>query len=112
MKIPKLPFTTTHWSQVPSTEHSGETGRALWRTLNIGDVRVRMVEYTPRLPRGSLVRPRPHPLRPRRRTRYGIEGWSHVEADGGHELSGVRLRRRCPSILDKDRREAVHRGLT
>jgi ABC transporter substrate binding protein len=47
MKIPKLPFTTTDWSQVPSTEHSGETGRALWRTLNIGDVRVRMVEYTP-----------------------------------------------------------------
>ena len=47
MKIPELPFTTTDWSQVPSTEHSGETGRAFWRTLNIGDVRVRMVEYTP-----------------------------------------------------------------
>jgi hypothetical protein len=47
MKIPELPFTITDWSQVPSTEHSGETGRALWRTLNIGDVRVRMVEYTP-----------------------------------------------------------------
>ncbi len=47
MNIPKLPFTTTDWSQVPSTEHSGKTGRALWRTLNIGDVRVRMVEYTP-----------------------------------------------------------------
>ena len=47
MKIPELPFTTTDWSQVASTEHSGETGRAFWRTLNIGDVRVRMVEYTP-----------------------------------------------------------------
>ena len=47
MKIPQLPFTTTDWSQVPSTEHSGETGSAFWRTLNIGDVRVRMVEYTP-----------------------------------------------------------------
>jgi quercetin dioxygenase-like cupin family protein len=47
MKIPELPFTTTDWSQVPSTDHSGETGRAFWRTLNIGDVRVRMVEYTP-----------------------------------------------------------------
>ena len=46
MKIPDLPFTTTDWSQVPPTEHPGETGRALWRTLNIGDVRVRMVEYT------------------------------------------------------------------
>jgi quercetin dioxygenase-like cupin family protein len=47
MKIPELPFTTTDWSQVPSSEHSGETGRAFWRTLNIGDVRVRTVEYTP-----------------------------------------------------------------
>src|SRR3954453_21052231 len=28
MKIPELPFTTTDWSQVASTEHSGETGRA------------------------------------------------------------------------------------
>jgi quercetin dioxygenase-like cupin family protein len=28
-------------------EYPGETGKALWRTLNIGDIRVRMVEYTP-----------------------------------------------------------------
>ena len=47
MKIPALPFTTTDWSQMPATEHPGETGRAYGRTLDIGDVRVRMVEYTP-----------------------------------------------------------------
>jgi len=47
MKIQELPFTTTDWSKVPSTVHSGKTGSAFWRTLNIGDVRVRMVEYTP-----------------------------------------------------------------
>ncbi len=47
MKIPELPFTVTDWSAVPATEHRGETGMALWRTLNIGDLRVRMVEYTP-----------------------------------------------------------------
>jgi len=47
MKIAELPFTITDWSQVPPTEYPGETGRAFWRTLNIGDVRVRMVEYTP-----------------------------------------------------------------
>ena len=47
MKIPALPFTITDWSQVPVTTHPGETGQALWRTLNIGDIRVRMVEYTP-----------------------------------------------------------------
>jgi hypothetical protein len=47
MKIPTLPFTVTDWSQVAATTHPGETGQALWRTLNIGDLRVRMVEYTP-----------------------------------------------------------------
>src|SRR5205085_1871920 len=48
MKIPQLPFTVTEWSAVPATEHAGETGRALWRPLAIGDARVRMVEYYPR----------------------------------------------------------------
>ena len=46
MKIPTLPFTVTDWSRVAATTHPGETGQAFWRTLNIGDVRVRMVEYT------------------------------------------------------------------
>jgi hypothetical protein len=47
MKIPTLPFTVTDWSAVPVTEHPGEQGKAYWRTLMIGDVRVRQVEYTP-----------------------------------------------------------------
>ncbi len=47
MDIPKLPFTLTDWSKVEPTEHPGDAGKALWRTFNIGDVRVRMVEYTP-----------------------------------------------------------------
>ena len=47
MKIPTLPFTVTDWSQVAATKHPGETGEALWRTLDIGDLRVRMVEYSP-----------------------------------------------------------------
>ena len=47
MKIPALPFTPTDWSSVPATEHPGETGVALWRTFEIGDVRVRIVEYSP-----------------------------------------------------------------
>jgi quercetin dioxygenase-like cupin family protein len=46
MKIPELPFTVTNWAAMPITEHAGETGKALWRTVNIGDLRVRMVEYT------------------------------------------------------------------
>lgn len=47
MKIPALPFTVTDWSAVEPTRHAGETGEASWRTLNIGDIRVRQVRYTP-----------------------------------------------------------------
>lgn len=47
MKIPTLPFTVTDWSGVPPTRHPGETGEAIWRTLDIGDLRVRQVEYSP-----------------------------------------------------------------
>ncbi|MFY8164020.1 MAG: DHCW motif cupin fold protein [Brevundimonas sp.] len=32
---------------MPPTEHPGETGMALWRTFSTGDLRVRMVEYSP-----------------------------------------------------------------
>jgi hypothetical protein len=46
MKIPELAFTTTIWSDVPKTVHPGETGTAYWQTINIGDIRIRMVEYT------------------------------------------------------------------
>ena len=47
MKIPDLPFTVTDWANMPATEHPGETGMALWRTLNLGDIRIRQVEYSP-----------------------------------------------------------------
>ena len=38
---------TTDWSRVPTTERPGETGKAIWRTVEAGEIRVRMVEYTP-----------------------------------------------------------------
>jgi quercetin dioxygenase-like cupin family protein len=47
MHISNLPFGTTDWSQVEATEHQGESGLAYWRTRQFGDIRVRMVEYTP-----------------------------------------------------------------
>lgn len=47
MNIENIPFMTTDWKKVLPTEHKGETGMAFWRTLEIGNVRVRMVEYTP-----------------------------------------------------------------
>ncbi len=42
-----IPFTLTDWSTVPRTEHPGESGTATWRTQTFGDLRVRMVEYSP-----------------------------------------------------------------
>jgi len=47
LKIPTLPFTVTDWSAVEPTRHPGERGFALWRTLNIGDIRIRQVDYSP-----------------------------------------------------------------
>jgi hypothetical protein len=47
MQIDGIPFGTTDWSDVPPTEHAGETGSAFWRTRQFGPIRVRMVEYTP-----------------------------------------------------------------
>ena len=47
MLISNIPFATTDWSLVERTEHTGTTGTAYWRTRHFGDLRVRMVEYTP-----------------------------------------------------------------
>lgn len=47
MNIQDVPFMTTNWSHVPSTEHPGEKGKAIWKTIEVGNIRVRMVEYTP-----------------------------------------------------------------
>jgi hypothetical protein len=47
MNLPDCPFTTTDWARVPATLHSGDTGGATWRTLEVGDVRVRMVDDSP-----------------------------------------------------------------
>jgi hypothetical protein len=47
MQFGDLPFVTTDWSSVPSTEHPGVSGVATWRTVQAGDVRIRMVEYSP-----------------------------------------------------------------
>ncbi len=47
MRFGTLPFMTTDWNAVPATEHAGESGVAIWRTVEAGDVRVRMIEYSP-----------------------------------------------------------------
>ena len=47
MEMAGISFGTTDWSSVARTEHKGDTGMAYWRTRQFGDLRVRMVEYTP-----------------------------------------------------------------
>jgi quercetin dioxygenase-like cupin family protein len=47
MQLDNIPFTVVDWSTIEPTEHSGVTGKAIWRTQHFGDIRVRMVEYTP-----------------------------------------------------------------
>lgn len=46
MRLRDIPFGICDWSQVEVTEHSGEPGKALWRTRQFGEVRVRAVEYS------------------------------------------------------------------
>jgi hypothetical protein len=47
MEIKDVPFGVTDWAEVPRAEHKGETGVAWWRTREIGNIRVRMVDYSP-----------------------------------------------------------------
>lgn len=47
MQIEDVPFMTTDWSTLAVTTHPGATGVALWRTVEQGNIRVRMVEYSP-----------------------------------------------------------------
>lgn len=47
MKIANLPFSVTEWDAVEPEEKSALAGKAIWRTQQFGEVRVRMVEYTP-----------------------------------------------------------------
>lgn len=41
-----IPFQTIDWSNITKTKHSGERGIAYWQTIQLGGLRIRMVEYT------------------------------------------------------------------
>jgi hypothetical protein len=47
MKIEGVPFQVPDWGQIAPVEHPGATGTATWRTVEIGNLRVRKVEYSP-----------------------------------------------------------------
>jgi hypothetical protein len=46
MKIDLFPFQTLDWSTIAIEEHKGTTGVALWKVFIMGDIRIRMVEYS------------------------------------------------------------------
>lgn len=47
MKLEHIPFGTIDWSTIPSRTFPGETGTAQWRTVESGNVRIRIVDYSP-----------------------------------------------------------------
>lgn len=47
MQMDDIAFGITDWQRIPAIEHPGQSGTARWRTCTFGEVRVRMVEYSP-----------------------------------------------------------------
>jgi hypothetical protein len=46
MEIKEIPFQVFDLEQMKSEEHSGTTGKAFWKAVAKGNVRIRIVEYT------------------------------------------------------------------
>lgn len=46
MQIDLFPFQTLDWNCIAAEEHKGTTGFALWKIFTMGDIRIRMVEYS------------------------------------------------------------------
>ena len=42
----KIPFQKIDWSSIEKVEYKGETGIALWQTVQFDGLRVRIVEYS------------------------------------------------------------------
>jgi quercetin dioxygenase-like cupin family protein len=46
MKLEGIPFQTVDFARIAATTHPGAPGTATWRTLEVGNVRARIVEYS------------------------------------------------------------------
>ncbi|MCB0494444.1 MAG: DHCW motif cupin fold protein [Cyclobacteriaceae bacterium] len=46
MGTKNIPFQSIDWTAIPKTEHKGETGIAYWQTIQVGGLRIRIVEYS------------------------------------------------------------------
>lgn len=41
-----IPFQTIDWHSIEKVEYKGETGTAIWQTMQLGGLRIRIVEYS------------------------------------------------------------------
>lgn len=78
MQIEDVPFTATDWTAVPASHHAGVSGTASWRTVERGNLRVRMVEYSPGYAADHWCR-RGHVL-------LVLDGELHTETDDGTKV--------------------------
>lgn len=46
MNLSDIPFQAVDWSALAPTAHPGDPGQATWRTVEAGNVRARVVEYS------------------------------------------------------------------
>lgn len=78
MKIQDVPFTVTDWKGIKPEEHKGETGTSHWRVFQAGNVRARIVDYTPGF-RSDHWCPRGHVF-------YVLQGEFGVEFKDGQKV--------------------------
>jgi hypothetical protein len=45
--IGNVPFSITNWPEITHIEHKGEAGTSYWKSFEAGNIRVRIVEYSP-----------------------------------------------------------------
>jgi hypothetical protein len=47
VKLHEIPFQAIDWTAIAPVIHGGAPGEAWWRTLELGNVRARVVDYSP-----------------------------------------------------------------
>ncbi|MEN6310161.1 MAG: DHCW motif cupin fold protein [Acidobacteriota bacterium] len=61
MELHGIPMVVTDWESVEPVEHIGERGPSVWRSVEAGPVRIRVVDYSPGYradhwcPRGHVI---------------------------------------------------------
>lgn len=100
MKLPELAFTVIDWSAVPPSMQGGDPGEAVSRTFEHGDLRVRIVEYSPGYVADHWC-DRGHVL-------YALEGELEVELRDGRAFT----LRPGMSFVVSDYGDAAHRVVT